>query len=211
MKLLLFTLGVLIFSICTGQKRFSTNLGFGFGGAIEKEFIKAPGKGSGRITVFIAQKYMVSDNFSLSLELLTSGNMGGLLGGSGTFDYEDTSTNTIFINNTNLNANSMFLKAYSSFPSDKKIKFFIAFGLGLITYNYNINAGDTKKVKKSSLGISPEIGISIAKYQFACKAFIGGTTPSFTGSDAFSNLNLKLESVPSQQILFTMSFPVFSF
>jgi hypothetical protein len=56
---------------------------------------------------------------------------------------------------------------------------------------------------------SPEFGINIYKFQFACKLIKGGKTPSFNGTDPSTGKAVSLQSVKADQVYLTIGYQLF--
>jgi hypothetical protein len=99
-----------------------------------------------------------------------------------------------------------------SFSENKKINPYVDLGAGFTFFSKNINIGNITKAKNSSFIISPEAGISVSRFQFACKFILLGTTANKTGVDVSSNnQKLLLESIKAQQVFLTASYKIFQF
>jgi hypothetical protein len=64
-------------------------------------------------------------------------------------------------------------------------------------------------VKKATFVLSPEIGVNMYKFQFACKLILGGKTPAFSGMDPERNKIVNLQSIKAQQVYLTIGYQFF--
>ena len=85
----------------------------------------------------------------------------------------------------------------------------LALGIGVNTYYYSDPVKDAGRLKKGTVVISPEFGIDIYKFQFACKVIVGGKTPSYNGTDPEQNRPVSLESIKAQQVYLTIGYQLF--
>ncbi len=209
MKRLTFLL-LLISTTCYSQNKFNTYVGLGMGGVIENKnsISNCTESGSLRVAGFISQYYNINVSISIGLQVLTSGD---LIATGGCSQYT-ASTNTRIESSNRLSANSFLLRGRYTLSLNKKVRPYIDLGIGTTSYSYSTTTTEQGSVSRSSLAISPEIGVEVLKrLNIGCTAIFGGKTPSFTGFDSFSNENKILQSIKSQQIYLTASYRLFQF
>lgn len=207
----IFIIAILISFNCPAQKKFSTHIAFGIGGNFEKAFPGVAKKDKGRLMASVAVYYKVSDKYSAGIEAITSGRFGSLIGDGGLANVSTTSPNTIKLNYNNMGAGNYLIRNKFSFRTDKELQPYFDLGFGITTFYYNINLKDLNKVRKSSFVVSPEVGVTVKKWQFSWKAILGGKTPAYSGFDANQNATLILGSINSQQLYLTAAYRLFRF
>lgn len=203
--LLLLCISYLSFS----QNKFSTKIGLGVGSVDEKKFPDCEKRERNRFTLSIAQYMSLGSKYSIGIEAMTSGDI--WTGNRVDCDIHDVVTNTTTPNYNNLKASNYFIRTQYVFDTKKEIKPFLNLGIGLVDYIYGSVPEDRKRVRKVSLGISPEIGINVSNLEISLKLILGGETPEFNGFDTFSGNNISLSSIKSQQLYFNVAYPIFQF
>ena len=160
----------------------------------------------------ISQFYSLNTRYQIGIQVITSGRLSGMLGaGSGPCEMYETSSNTRTLSSNNLNAGSVLLRNRLLFSPERKKSFYLDVGIGMTTYYYGSVTADEGTVRKTSLAVSPQIGMMLNRFDVAAMMILGGRTPAFEGFDSFSNTNVSLSSIRSQQFYVTFSYAVFRF
>lgn len=203
----------LFLSLPVLSQRFTTMIGAGLGGKVEEQFPNCSGASSrGRVMAHVTQFYSLNTRYQIGIQAITSGRLSGMLGGaSGPCDEYEASSNTRTISSNNLNAGSILLRNRLLFSPERRSSFYLDVGLGMTTYYYGSVTKDKGTVRKTSFAISPQAGLMLRRFDIAAMMILGGRTPSFNGFDSFSNTNVSLSSIKSQQFYVTFSYAVFRF
>jgi hypothetical protein len=191
------------------SQKFSAWAGAGIGGNFEEKFPYNAKQDKGRLAGQIGLYYQVSDHYSIGIQVMASTRFGAFIGSGTNADY--TTGNTTFKNNNNLNAASYFIRNKYSLYSNKSLQWYADLGIGITNYSTGYMTTDQQSVAKTSFAISPELGLQFSRFKFACVMIIGGKTPEFQGFDSFSNSNVSIKSISSQQLYFTAGYNVFRF
>jgi hypothetical protein len=97
------------------------------------------------------------------------------------------------------------------FTTENKFKPYVDLGIGITNYFTGSVTVDQSRVRETSFAVSPEIGVQLSRFNFACVMVFGGNTPAFEGFDSFSNMNVSLSSIKSQQLYVTVGYRIFKF
>jgi hypothetical protein len=207
-----FILFIAYSNITYAQKPFSTYVDLGVGSNFEKSFPNCNKKDVGRITISASQYFDISKNYAIGVEAVASSRFLSFIrfGDGGPCREYDAITNTKIENFNNLNASSILLRGRYALETKKSVKPFMSLGIGLTTYAFNSITYE-HRVAKSHAAISPQIGVMINGFSLSCKMIFGGVTPSFEGYDSFSQKNVSLSSIKSQQLYITAGFRLFRF
>ena len=201
---------LLIFAAITlsgfGQ-RFSGYAAVGLGSSLEDNI---PG-----ITTQNRSRFIGS--MSLYCKVTERLSIGAEANGSGAFNVFNRSSsnigdgenNSIQLSPSNLKAGSILLRNKIQLFSFREIEPYIDIGFGLNTFFYDDPVQNGGTIKKTRFVFSPEFGINIYKFQFACKLIRGGKTPSFTGTDPETNKTITLQSVKANQVYLTIGYQLF--
>lgn len=208
MKTTLLCTLLLAATICSAQK-LSTYIDLGLGDNIEHKFPYYEKKDRGRIAVFVAEYLELNNGFSFGVEGGISGRLFSFIGGSGTSNYEDNTTNTRWLNNNNMQAGTLLINGKYSFKTQKKIKPFVGLGWGTTTYFYNLHVNDISRLSQTSIVFSPEAGVDISRFRIECKAIIGGRTPGYDKTDVNTNQQTILTSISSHQLYLKTGYRLF--
>ena len=195
------------------SQRFTTTIGAGLGGKVEEKFLNCSGAGNrGRAMAHITQFYSVNTRYQIGIQGITSGRLSTMLGaGSGPCKEYEASSNTMTLSGNNMNAGSVLLRNRLLFSPGRKKSFYLDVGVGMTTYYYGAVTADEGTVRKTSFAVSPQVGMMLKRFDIAAMMILGGRTPAFKGFDTFSNTNVSLSSITSQQIYVTFSYAVFRF
>ena len=124
-------------------------------------------------------------------------------------NIDDGEGNFIQLTPSNLKAGSILLRNKILLFSWREIEPFIDIGFGLNTFYYSDPVQNMGTIKKTRFVFSPEFGINIYKFQFACKLIKGGKTPSFTGTDPETGKTVTLQSIKADQVYLTIGYQLF--
>ena len=195
------------------SQRFATSIGVGLGGKVEDKFPDCDAASNkGRVMGHITQFYSPHKNYRIGIQGILSGRLSGMVGAaSGSCQKYDASTNTKTVSGNNLDASSLLLRNRVFFSPERKLSFYLDLGLGITTYSYGSITKDEGRISKTSFGISPQAGIMLKRFDIAAMMIFGGRTPEFQGFDTFSNTNVSISSIKSQQFYLTFSYDVFRF
>ena len=216
MKQIIGTGFFLCISFCSLEvfsQRFTTTIGAGLGGKLEEKFPDCSDASSRcRVMGHITQFYSLNSRYQLGIQGIISGRLSGMLGaGSGSCDIYEAGSNTRTVSGNNLSAGSLLLHNRLLFSPGKSKSFYLDVGIGMTTYSYGAITADKGTVRKSRFAVSPQIGMMLKRFDIAAMMILGGQTPAFEGFDTFSNTNVSLSSIKSQQFYITFSYAVFRF
>lgn len=213
MKILMTFLLILLSSFMTNKsiaQKFSTFIGLGIGDNIEKKFPFYSKKERGRVVLTVSEYFQVKESISIGVEGNVSGRLFSVLGGTpGVGDKEETANNTLWKNNNNLSANSLFVKGRYAFVSQNKLKPYVELGLGVNTYYFNLFVNDVTKLKQRQFVVKPEFGFNVARFRLAINAIIGGRTPGYDDVDRNSNTRVVLRNISSHQVYLKTEYRLF--
>ena len=209
----LFFLCLFFLSFHVFSQRFTTTIGAGLGANLEEKFPDCSNtSSSGRVMAHITQFYSLKTRYQIGIQAITSGRLSGMLGAaSGPCQEYEASSNTRTLSSNNMNAGSVLLRNRLLFSPERKKSFYLDVGIGMTTYYYGSVTADEGTVRKTSLAVSPQIGMMLKRFDVAAMMILGGRTPTFEGFDSFSNTNVSLSSIRSQQFYVTFSYAVFRF
>ena len=210
MKTFLLLSLLFIYQLCSSQT-FITKIGLGLGGVFEQKFPGCTQKDNGKIMASFSQFYTPGKKYSLGLQAIASGRLFSILGGIAPCQTFDNASNKTVIGFNNLDANSLLIRNRFTFLKKTKVGFYGDLGVGLTTYKYNRITREQGKVSKTNFAVSPQIGFTVSRFDFACMMIFGGRTPSFEGYDSFSARNVSLSSIRSQQLYLMLGFDLFKF
>lgn len=200
-------------SVQVFAQRFTTSIGVGLGSKVEKKFHDCNDvNGKGRAMAHITQFYSLNKSYQIGIQGITSGRLSALVGASsGPCHMYEASSNTKTLSNNNLNAGSLLLRNRFLFSPERKQSFYFDLGIGMTTYYYGAITADKGTVKKTSFALSPQAGMMLRRFDISAMMILGGRTPAFQGFDTFSNTNVSLGSIRSQQFYVTFSYAVLRF
>jgi hypothetical protein len=195
------------------SQRFTTIIGVGLGGKLEEKFPDcSDASRSGSVMAHFTQFYSLNTRYQIGIQAITSGRLSGMLGASsGPCQTYEASSNTRTLSSNNLNAGSILLRNRLLFSPGRRKSFYLDLGIGMTTYSYGAVTADKGTVTKSSFVISPQAGMMLKRFDIAAMMILGGRTPAFEGFDTYSNTNVSLSSITSQQFYLTFSYAVFRF
>ena len=195
------------------SQRFTTIIGTGLGGKIEEKFPGCSDATSrGRAMAHITQFYSVNARYQIGIQGIISGRLSSMIGaGSGSCQMYEASSNTRTISSNNLSAGSVLFRNRLLFSPGRRNSFYLDVGLGMTSYFYGSITADKGTVRKTSFAVSPQAGMMLKRFDIAAMFILGGRTPAFNGFDSFSNTNVSMSSIKSQQFYLTFSWAVFRF
>lgn len=199
--LLMLFFGILL----KGQaQKFSTYVGGGLGSTFSKKFEGCESNSPGRFAFYLAEHLKLSNRLSIGLAFYTADKLSGLLGGANPCsEKKDMVRGVTVLNNYNLPSSSLLLKGHYS-PLDD---LYLGLVSGLTFHNYTVN--NEQQRNTTSFVFGPEIGLNVSRFQFSGVFIVGANTPDFKGFDSFSNRNVELNSISTNQLLFTAAYRLF--
>jgi len=196
-------------SIACYSQRLSNYASIGLGSSLEKNIEGCTDQNRTRFIASMGMYYKMTDRLSIGGEAIASGKFG--LFGNSACNVNDPSTNTLKLSPSNLSSSTILLHGKLMLFSYKEMEPYIDMGVGINTYHYSDPIKDAGKIKQRSFVFSPEFGINMYKFQFACKLILGGKTPSFNGQDMENNRKVSLQSMKAQQVYLTIGYQLFKF
>ena len=157
----------------------------------------------------ITQFYSPTSRYQVGIQGIISGRLSTLIGAGSGCDMYEASTNTRTVSSNNLSAGSVLLRNRFLFSPERKNSFYVDLGVGMTIYSYGSITADKGTIRKTSFAVSPQFGMMIRRFDIAAMMILGGRTPAFEGFDTFSNTNISLNSIKSQQVYLTFSYAVF--
>ena len=211
-KLIAFVIYLFFVSPQVFSQNFTTSIGTGLGGKIEDKFPDCSDATSrGRAMGHITQFYSPTSRYQVGIQGIISGRLSTLIGAGSGCDMYEASTNTRTVSSNNLSAGSVLLRNRFLFSPERKNSFYVDLGVGMTIYSYGSITADKGTIRKTSFAVSPQFGMMIRRFDIAAMMILGGRTPAFEGFDTFSNTNISLNSIKSQQVYLTFSYAVFRF
>ena len=190
------------------SQRLSTYGALGFGSSIEKNIAGCDEQNRTRYIGSMSMYYRVNGRISIGGEALGSGPLN--IFNHASCEMTDQSTNTLWLSPSNLKSGTVLLRGKMLLLSYKEMEPYISMGIGVNTYSYSDPVKGAGRIKKGTVVMSPEFGIDIYKFQFACKVIIGGKTPGYNGTDPEQqNRRVSLESIKAQQVYLTIGYQLF--
>ena len=190
------------------SQRLSAYGAIGFGSSIEKNIAGCDEQNRTRYIGSMSLYYRINQRISIGGEALGSGPLN--IFNHGSCNTTDPNTNAILLSPSNLKSGTVLLRGKMLLLSYKEMEPYIGMGIGVNTYYYSDPVKDAGRVKKGTMVISPEFGIDIYKFQFACKVIVGGKTPGYSGTDPEQqNRPVSLESIKAQQVYLTIGYQLF--
>lgn len=207
MKTLLLLLLLSVTSAFTYAQRLSGYGALGLGSSIEKNVTGCDEQNRSRYIGSLSIYYRATPRISIGVEALNSGALN--IFNKSNCDVTDPSDNTLRLSPSNLKAGTMLLRTKMLLLSYKEMEPYLGMGIGINTYRYDDPVKDAGNIKKNTVVLSPEFGIDIYKFQFACKLILGGKTPRYYGQDPEQNRKVSLESIKAQQVYLTIGYQLF--
>lgn len=198
---------LLLICTCTStySQRISTFFSAGLGTSLEDNIEGCSKQNRSRYIGSGILYFRVNDRFSIGAEAITSGRL-DIFGKSGCDIINPD--NSLQLSPSNLKSGTVLLHGKFNLFQYKEMEPYISIGTGVNTYYYSEPVKGAAKLKKVSPVISPEIGINMYKFQFACKLIIGGKTPSFNGIDENDRV-VTLQSTKPNQLYLTIGYQLF--
>ncbi|HEX6180348.1 MAG TPA: hypothetical protein VFZ47_03835 [Chitinophagaceae bacterium] len=194
-------------SISGFGQRFSGYAAVGLGSSLEDNIQGITTQNRSRFIGSMTLYCRATERLSIGAEANASGGFNLFNRSSSTID--DGEGNTLQLTPSNLKAGSILLRNKILLFSWREIEPFIDLGFGLNTFYYSDPVQNIGTIKKTRFVFSPEFGINIYKFQFACKLIKGGKTPSFTGTDPATGKTVTLQSVKADQVYLTIGYQLF--
>jgi len=189
------------------SQRLSAYGSIGFGSSIEKNIPGCDEQNRTRYVGTMGLYYRVNQRISIGAEALGSGPLN--IFNHSSCDMTDPNNNALILSPSNLKSGTCLLRGKMLLLSYKEMEPYIGMGIGVNTYYYSDPVKDAGRLKKGTVVISPEFGIDIYKFQFACKVIVGGKTPGYNGTDPEQNRPVSLESIKAQQVYLTIGYQLF--
>ena len=189
------------------SQRFSGYAAVGLGSSLENNIQGITTQNRSRFIGSMTLYCRVTERLSIGAEANGSGAFNVFNQSSSNMD--DAEGNTIQLSPSNLKAGSILLRNKILLFSWREIEPYIDVGLGLNTFYYSDPVANMGTIKKTRFVFSPEFGINIYKFQFACKLIKGGKTPSFNGTDPSTGKTVSLQSVKADQVYLTIGYQLF--
>jgi hypothetical protein len=189
------------------SQRFSGYAAVGLGSSLENNIQGITTQNRSRFIGSMTLYCRVTERLSIGAEANGSGSFNVFTRSSANVD--DAEGNTVQLSPSNLKAGSILLRNKILLFSWREIEPYIDVGLGLNTFYYSDPVADMGTIKKTRFVFSPEFGINIYKFQFACKLIKGGKTPSFHGTDPSTGKTVSLQSVKADQVYLTIGYQLF--
>ena len=194
-------------SLSSFSQRFTAYAAVGLGSSLEDNIQGITTQNRSRFIGSMSLYCKVTERLSIGAEA----------NGSGAFNVfnqpsanvGDGEGNAIQLSPSNLKAGSILLRNKIFLFSWREVEPYIDIGFGLNTFYYDDPVQHAGTIKKTRFVFSPEFGINIYKFQFACKYIKGGKSPSFTGTDPETNQMITLQSVKADQVYLTIGYQLF--
>lgn len=195
-------------SATTFSQRLSGYAAIGMGSSIEDNIEGCSNQNRLRYIGSFTLYYRVTGRFTVGAEAIGSGPLNLFNKSSCNITNPD---NSLSLSPSNQRAGTILLHNKMLLFSYKEMEPYIDFGVGINTFYFSEPDKGAGNLKKTAFVFSPEFGIDIYKFRFACKVIVGGKTPRFTGTDADENRTVKLESMKPQQVYLTIGYQMFRF
>jgi hypothetical protein len=195
-------------SITGSSQRISAYISGGLGTSLEDNIAGYTQQNRSRYIGSAGVYYRLTERFSTGAEAITSNrlNMFGKSAGSIT----NPSDNSIQLSPSNLKAGAVLLVGKMVLFNYKEMEPYIGMGVGFNTYYYPEPVTGAGQLKKTSAVMSPEFGIRMYKFQFACKMIMGGKTPSYNGVNEHEQA-VTLQRTSPNQLYLTIGYQIFRF
>lgn len=206
MKSLLF---IMLCGISAGafSQRLTNYVSVGMGTSIEDNIEGCSDQNRMRYIGSMSMYYRLTDRISIGAEAIGSGRL--TIFGNSSCDVTNPSDNSLKLGPSNQKAGTILMHGRMKLLNYKEMEPYFDMGVGINTYSYSDPIKDAGTVKKRSFVFSPEFGINMYKFQFACKLIVGAKTPSFSAMDPEKNRMVSLQSVKAQQVYLTIGYQLF--
>lgn len=198
---------VSLVSINAFSQRLSGYASLGLGTSLEPNIEGCSEQNRARFIGSMSAYFRVNGRISIGAEALGSGPFNVF--GKSACNVDDPGNNTVKLSPSNLKSGTVLLHGRMLLLSYKEMEPYIGMGVGFNTYRYSDPVKDAGSIKKTTFVMSPELGINIYKFQFACKVVLGGKTPKFSGIDPEQNKTVTLQSIKAQQVYLTIGYQIF--
>lgn len=195
-------------SVTSYSQRISTYISGGLGTSLEDNISGYSQQNRSRYIGSAGVYYRLTERFSVGAEAIASGRLD--IFGKSAGSITNPSDNSIQLSPSNLKAGTVLLQGKMILFNYKEMEPYIGMGVGFNTYYYSEPMKDAGQLKKMSAVMSPEFGIKMYKFQFACKLIVGGKTPSFSGVDE-NDRKVTLQSTKANQLYLTIGYQLFKF
>ncbi|MGB8193700.1 MAG: hypothetical protein WCF67_17340 [Chitinophagaceae bacterium] len=194
-------------SAASFAQRLSNFVSAGMGTSMEDNIEGCTNQNRMRYIGSMSLYYRITDRISIGAEAIGSNRLS--IFGNSSCDVTDPSDNSLKLGPSNMRAGTVLMHTRMKLLNYKEMEPYIDMGVGINTYYYSIPLNDAGTVQKRSFVYSPEVGISMYKFQFACKLIMGAKTPSYSAIDSESNRMVSLKSVRAQQVYLTIGYQLF--
>lgn len=194
-------------SLSCFSQRLSGYAAVGMGTSLEDNIAGCSNQNRSRFIGSMTLYYRVAERLSIGAEANGSGAFN--IFNRSSCSVDDAGENTLRLSPSNLKAGSILLRNKILLFSYKEMEPYIDLGVGLNTFYYSEPVKDAGSIKKTRLVFSPEFGMNIYKFQFACKFIMGGKTPAFNGIDPETGKMVTLESMKADQWYITIGYQLF--
>lgn len=198
-----------IISVSCFCQRIAGYAAAGMGTSLENNIPGIDNQNRSRFIGSMTIYYRVNERLSIGAEANASGALN--IFNRTSKSSENTEENSILLSPSNLRGGSILLRNKVMLFSWKEVEPYIDLGVGLNTFYYSDPVENAGIIKKTRFVFSPEFGINIAKFQFACKLIKGGKTPAFTGIEPGTNKTVTLQSIKADQVYLTIGYQLFRF
>lgn len=188
------------------SQRLSNYVSAGLGTSLENNIEGCTQQNRSRYIGGMSVYYRLTDRFSIGAEAITSGRLD--IFGKSSCDVTDPADNSLKLSPSNLKAGTVLLHGKITLFHYKEMEPYISMGMGINTYYYTEPVKGAGRLRKTSPVVSPEFGINMYKFQFACKLIMGGKTPSFSGVNE-NERAVTLQSTKPNQVYLTIGYQMF--
>jgi opacity protein-like surface antigen len=189
------------------SQRISTYISGGLGISLEDNIAGYSQQNRSRYIGSAGVYYRLTDRFSTGAEAIASGRLDVFGKSQASITNPD---NSIQLSPSNLKAGTILLVGKMVLFNYKEMEPYIGMGVGFNTFYYSEPVKGAGQLKKTSPVMSPEFGIRMYKFQFACKLIMGGKTPSYSGVDG-NERKVTLQSTKPNQLYLTIGYQLFKF
>lgn len=195
-------------SITGYSQRISTYISGGLGISLEDNIAGYSQQNRSRYIGSAGVYYRLTERFSVGAEAITSARLD--IFGKSQASITDPSDNSIQLSPSNLKAGTILLVSKMVLFNYKEMEPYIGMGVGFNTYYYSEPVKGAGQLKKTSAVMSPEFGIKMYKFQFACKLIVGGKTPSYSGVNESEQV-VTLQRTKPNQLYLAIGYQLFKF
>lgn len=178
-------------------------MGLLFGGVLEPSNIHTACQQNGtmRVGILISPHYQISTRNTVSIQLLSSGQ---LIPTSGCSFYDATAQVETILSK-NRPSNTILAKSNFTIYATGNLKLNLNLGAGLNTYSYGYINEEVHKVRQNCFVWSPGMQLRLQRYFIEVVSVLAGKTPSFHNSSQ----NVVLQGTRSDQLYLTIGYSLF--